>query len=552
MSSMSTRWNGWGENGRSFSLIDRPHFWPSLLRRIGAWSEDVAPPVSLEQVSMPDHVLEPALFDRLARASAQLLTDRESRIRHACGKSYRDLVRLRSGAIATAPAAVAVPRTHDQVRELLRVAAEARLPVVPFGGGTSVVGGVEGPSGPYLALSLRGLDRLISLDPLSRVAHLEAGMLGPEVEAALGQQGFTLGHFPQSFEFSTLGGWIAARSAGQQSTRYGKIEDMVVSLRVATPAGDLETPVVPASSEGPDLNRVLAGGEGALGVITEAWLRVHPSPAARHHVGVLLPDFESGIGAIRTLMQSGGRPATFRLSDASETEATFAMRTTSPSRLQSAAAAVVKRWLGPMEGRCLLIAGFEGTGAEVRIQRAAAGKALKAARAVSLGAGVGREWFAHRFDLPYLRDVLLDRGVMVDTLETATTWSNLENLHGAVTRALQQSLEAWGTPAWVFCHVSHAYEVGASLYFTFAARQDRERPIAQWQAAKIAATEAIVASGGALSHHHGIGRDTAPWLGARLKEGGMALLKGVKEGVDPSGVMNPGVFGLGTRGDSGR
>ncbi len=544
---MSTRWNGWGENGRSFSLVDRPHFWPALLRRIGALPEGVAAPVSLEQVSMPEAVLEPALVDRLAKATDQLLTDRESRIRHACGRSYRDLVRLRSGAIDTAPAAVAVPRTHEQVSELLRIASEARLPVVPFGGGTSVVGGVEGPPGPYLALSLRGLDRLISLDPVSHVARLEAGMLGPEVEQALGAQGFTLGHFPQSFEFSTLGGWIAARSAGQQSTRYGKIEEMVVGLRVATPAGDLETAVSPAASEGPDLNRVLAGGEGSLGVITEAWLRVHPSPVARHYVGVLLPDFVAGIGAIRALMQAGGRPATFRLSDASETEATLAMRTSSPSRLKSAAAAVVKRWLGPMEGRCLLVAGFEGTGSEIRIQRALAGQALKAARAVSLGAGVGREWFAHRFDLPYLRDVLLDRGVMVDTVETATTWSNLENLHGAVTRALQQSLEAWGTPAWVFCHVSHAYEVGASLYFTFAARQDPERPIAQWQTAKTAATEAIVACGGVLSHHHGIGRDTAAWLGPRLKAGGMALLKGAKDGVDPLGVMNPGVFGLGTK-----
>ncbi|MBM3266125.1 MAG: FAD-binding oxidoreductase [Candidatus Sericytochromatia bacterium] len=544
---MLTRWFGWGDPTKSFSLDDRPRLWPALTARIGEPAGG-RPPVALDDIALPAPGVSESVLVRLAAAAGgadALTTDHEARVRHAFGKSYRDLVRLRRGTVGNPPVAVLAPGSHEAVAAVLAAASELGMPVVPFGGGTSVVGGVEGPPRPYLVVSLARLDRVLALDRESRTARIQAGILGPDLERQLEAQGFTLGHYPQSFEFSTLGGWIAARSAGQQSTRYGKIEDMVVALRLATPAGELATPCVPAASDGPDLNRFLAGSEGTCGIITEATLRVRPVPRVRRYQAALLRDFSSGARAVRTILQAGGKPATLRLSDAAETEGTFALRRETPPGPGRLVAGLVKRMLGPLDGRCLLIMGFEHARAsDLEHERRLTEEAVAAAGGMGLGERVGREWYDHRFDLPYLRDVLLDRGVMVDTLETATVWSNLEALHGAVTGALHRALADWGTPAWVFCHLSHAYEVGASLYFTFLARQDAERPIEQWWAAKQAATDAILANGGALSHHHGVGRDHAAWYGRHAGHAGAALVRGALRGVDPPGLLNPGIFFL--------
>ncbi len=542
---MRTRWWGWGDPAISFSLADRPRFWPALVARIGEPSPG-RPAVALDAIGLPPPSLTEDALVRLAAAAGgadALTTDHEARVRHAFGKSYRDLVRLRSGEIPNPPAAILYPDRHEAVAAALAVAGELGVPVVPFGGGTSVVGGVEGPPVPYLTLSLARLDKVLAVDRIDRTARIQAGVFGPDLERQLAAQGMTLGHFPQSFEFSTLGGWIAARSAGQQSTRYGKIEDMIVALRLATPAGDLETRVVPAASDGPDLKRFLAGSEGTCGIITEAIMRVRPVPRMRHYRAALLPDFATGARAIRALIQAGGCPATVRLSDPAETEGTFALRRASAPGAATLLSTVMKRLIGPLDGRCLLIMGFEAERAsELDHERRNAAEALGGTGSVSLGERVGREWYDHRFDLPYLRDVLLDRGVLVDTLETATVWSNLGTLHQAVAVALQDALAGWGTPAWVFCHLSHAYEVGASLYFTFICRQDAQRPLAQWQAAKQAATEAILSNGGALSHHHGVGRDHAPWYPRVVGPAGSALVRGARQGVDPGGLLNPGAL----------
>lgn len=544
MVAMRTRWWGWGDPSKSFPLEERPRLWPALVAHIGEPSGGSSP-VDMGAIRLPPPSLSDETLVRLAAASGgaeALTTEAEPRIRHAYGKSYRDLVRIRRGEIPNPPAAVLFPGDHAAVAAVLEVAREFEVPVVPFGGGTSVVGGVEGPPGPYVVLSLARLDRVLAVDFRSRTARVQGGIFGPDLERQLADHGVTLGHFPQSFEFSTLGGWIAARSAGQQSTLYGKIEDMVVSLRVATPAGDLETRPLPAASDGPDLNRFLSGSEGTMGVITEASVRVRPVPSHRHYSGILMPSFAAGANAIRELVQAGLEPATVRLSDAAETEGTFALRKASRPGMGSLMSEVAKRIIGPLDGRCLMILGFEGTAGDVADGRYAARSILRKAGGVDLGAAVGREWYAHRFDLPYLRDVLLDQGVMVDTLETSTVWSGLDALYSAVRRAIEQAMGDWGTPAWVFCHVSHAYEVGASLYFTMIARQDPHSPLDQWLAAKRAATAAIMANGGSLSHHHGVGRDHAPWYAQEVGPLGLALVRSARQAADPGGLMNPGVF----------
>jgi len=544
------RWWGWGTLDRAYSLEDRPDFWPFLDARIGPLDDQLRPVVKLSQISLPPPRLPPQVLSQLTQALGpeHVSTEHFDRVTHALGKSYPDLIRLRRGQIEHPPDAVVFPGSEDEVMTVLRVASEAGVAVVPFGGGTSVVGGVEPVTGPghigVISLDLGRLNRLLTLDPVSRMAVAEPGMRGPELEAALNAHGFTLGHFPQSWEFSTLGGWIATRAAGHASTRYGKIEDLVVSLRAVTPAGILVTRTTPASAAGPDLDQLLMGSEGVYGVITQATLRVHPLPQVQDFRGLVFRRFQDGLAAIRQMLQGGVVPATVRLSDARETRASMALRrvpTSQARRLRDRVGELMLHGAGyDMRRACLMILGIEGTEGEVRATRRAALRICREHGAFHLGGGAGRAWYRERFDLPYLRDLLLDRGVMVDTVETATTWDNLPHLYARVQQALVAAIESTGVQPWVMCHVSHAYPEGASLYYTFLARQAPGHEIEQWQVVKQAATEAIVAGGGTLSHHHGVGLDHARWLEEEDGPAGVAVLRAIKGALDPAGIMNPG------------
>jgi alkyldihydroxyacetonephosphate synthase len=545
------RWWGWGTQDTTYPLDERPHFLPFLNAALGLTGQESGSVVSPDQIALPASRLAQPILGALADALGPdgVSTTHRDRLLHACGKSYRDLVRLRAGQVERAPDAVAFPTNEQAVLAVLRLAQEHGFSVVPFGGGTSVTGGVE-PLGdrPVLDLDLRRLDQVLAVDPVSRTATVQAGILGPALEAALNVRGFTLGHFPQSWEFSSLGGWIATRSAGQQSTGYGKIEDMVVSLTVMTPSGLLDTRTVPASAAGPSLRELLVGSEGTLGVITRATLRLRPLPAASDYRGVVFHNLAAGAEAIRDIVQAGLHPVTLRLSDPAETHASLVLQRQHPGfgawvqavgKLALARLGYDLRAREPFAGYddrpVLLILGCEGEPGAVRRTR---GECLGICRrhgGFDLGRGVGRQWYAERFALPYLRDVLLDRGVLTDTLETATVWSNLLNLHGRVRAALREA----GAP-FVMCHVSHVYLTGASLYFTFLARQDPGREIPQWQTLKRAATDCIMANGGTLTHHHGVGYEHAPWLPAEDGERGIAALRGVKAALDPTGIMNPG------------
>lgn len=518
---MAMKWWGWGEEGRTFQLPAPERFWAFVHARLGETRQSQRVE-SLDRVKLRPSRLSAEALEALGRAAGgECLSDGGERATHSLGKGYRDLVRMRRGEVPNPTDAVVYPQSEGQVAAVLDAARKRDIAVIPFGGGTSVVGGVEPEGeGPVVTLDLGRMNRVLRVDRVAHTALVEAGVLGPSLEAQLNAEGFTLGHFPQSFEFSSLGGWIATRSAGHNSTLYGKIEDRVQSARLLFPGGELTTPQVPAAAAGPDLAQLVTGSEGILGVITQATMRLSPVPAQSDYRGYLFPSFEAGIEAAREIMQSELRPAILRLSDEAETEVNIAMQG------------------GPEGVRAgLLIVGFAGEEDRVSTDWQRAEPILARQEGRSLGSGPGEAWERSRYELPYLRDTLLDHAILVDTLETATTWGRYLSLYRSVQEALAQAL---GDRGLVMAHLSHSYPDGASVYYTFLAPQTEGRELEQWEAAKSAATQAIVDGGGALSHHHGIGVDHRPWMGGYVGPGGMRALAALKQVFDPQGIMNPG------------
>jgi alkyldihydroxyacetonephosphate synthase len=533
--SRDMRWWGWGDPAHRGELP--PHAVEVLHAEVGL-EGGRRPPVALEDVRLREPRLPDGLRERLTAVAGAdgVRDDRRARVLRAAGKSYPDLVRQRAGDCEAAPDAVVFPRTHDEVRAVLQACAQADVAVVPFGGGTSVVGGVEPWRGAFdalLSLDLGRLDALVGVDETSLTAVVEPGIRGPELEALLGARGYTLGHFPQSFEYASIGGYVATRSAGQASTGYGRIDELVLGVRCACPAGDLELAPIPASAAGPSLRQVVVGSEGTLGVITQAALRLHRAPAARRYEGFMISSFEAGVEALRALEQEGVAPDVARLSDRQETRITLLLAGFGTGGLRDEIAGRYLRARGAEEG-CLMITGWEGTHERVADRRAATVALLRRHGAVGLGRSAGDAWVRNRYAGPYLRDDLMDRGVMVETLETAGQWSDLVRLYRAVGDALSAHAPI------VMCHVSHLYGSGASLYYTFIARQEAGAEIEQWRRTKAAACEAIVSSGGTITHHHAIGRDHAPWMRREVGETGVAALGAVKALLDPAGIMNPG------------
>ncbi|MEU3854894.1 FAD-binding oxidoreductase [Streptomyces sp. NPDC029554] len=528
---MDMLWNGWGDPARATPLPDTV---TGLLRDWLGVKPQPAASVRLEEIEVstpalegtPLHALQAALGDR----AKSVRTDTESRVRHTRGKSTPDLLRIRAADTTDAPAAVALPQSHDEVLAVLRVCAEHRIAVVPFGGGTSVVGGLAPtPRASFIALDLRHMNRLLDLDPISRTATLQPGLRAPEAEALLSRHGFTLGHFPQSYEWATIGGFAATRSSGQASAGYGRFDEMVLGLTLATPEGTLDTGRAPRSAAGPDLRQLLLGSEGAFGVITSVTVRVRPVPQTRRYTAWRFDSFDQGTAALRRLAQDGPRPTVLRLSDETETLIGLAHPeaiSLTPER-QSAG--------------CLAVVGFEGTEEETTQRRAACAVVLVECGGEFMGDEPGERWARGRYAAPYLRDSLLEAGAFAETLETATYWSRLPDLYAAVREALTATLTENGTPPLVMCHISHVYENGASLYFTVVSAQGEE-PVAHWMRAKHAANEAILAAGGTITHHHAVGTDHRDWYVREASDLGVAALRAVKRRLDPDGLLNPGVL----------
>jgi alkyldihydroxyacetonephosphate synthase len=529
------KWWGWGDPAITPSLdgeargvlrerIGELEPWP-LARDLGEFGLTPAEP-------LPQALVE-------AVGDESVFRDDEDRLRHATGRGYVDLARLRNGGLEAAPDAVVMPTNTEALRKVIEICAAEGIAIVPFGGGTSVVGGVEPLRGGHsrlISLDLGAL-RGVEIDRRALTAKLGAGLRGPEAEAALEQKGLTLGHFPQSFEYATIGGFAATRSAGQASSGYGRFDALVSSVRLLAPAGEISTLETPHTAAGPALRELVVGSEGVLGVIPEVTVRVRPAPAVRRYEAWMAESFEAGAEIARSLAQGPGLPKIIRVSDEEETEGTLAL-----SGPRGLGGRLFDRYLG-LRGRragALMTVGYEGDEESVARRRALTVRALRQGGAAYLGQGAGRAWEHSRYQGPYLRDTLMGMGAMVETLETSHTWSRFGELRAAVGEAIRGALDGQGTPGLVFCHLSHAYADGASLYFTFISRARRGAELEQWAAVKRAACEAIVARGGTITHHHAVGRDHAPYMEAEVGQPGLDVLRAVKEELDPAGIMNPG------------
>jgi alkyldihydroxyacetonephosphate synthase len=524
------KWNAWGDPAAAKPLSEGIR---SLLKQAVGVEDSGAAELAPDQVQLRSSALSPKDSEALAAiVGAEYCRAADTdRLLHAGGKSTIDLLNRRNRDAQDAPDAVLLPGGPDgeeAVARILRYCSEHRIAVIPFGGGTNVVGGLDPNRAEFnavVSLDLRRFDRLISLDEVSGQAVFGAGVTGPDAERLLGAQGFSLGHFPQSFEYATIGGFAATRSSGQDSAGYGRFNDMVRGLRVVTPVGTMDLGRAPESAAGPDLRQLMIGSEGTLGVITEVRLRVHRVPETVRYEAWSFPDFATGAAALRAVIQNATGPTVVRLSDETETGVNLA---TTEAIGES-----------QITGGCLGITIFEGTKEHVESRHAETSALLAAQGATSLGEGPAQAWERGRFGAPYLRDSLLSAGALCETLETATDWSNISALKSAVTEALTNALGQTGTPALVMCHISHVYPTGASLYFTVVAGQ-RGNPIEQWKTAKKAASDAIMATGGTITHHHAVGADHKPWMRDEIGDLGVQVLRAVKATLDPAGILNPG------------
>jgi len=545
------KWWGWGVDGVGFTHEDKPGLAPYIAKAIGLDVRTArVPPPRFEDLQVPPPGLPAGLREALTEAAgaAHVSVDPRDRVVHARGKSVRDLILQRRGEFGRVPDAVVRPGGEEQVAAVLEAALRLDAVVIPFGGGSSISGSLEAPAGearPVISVDLSRLDRVLEVDAGSRLARVQAGIFGPALEEQLRVRGFTFGHFPDSFTHSTLGGWIATRSSGMQSDRYGDIADLTRGLRVVTPSGILVVRPVPSTSTGPSVREMILGSEGRLGIITEATVHVRPVPERREILGYLFPSFEAGVEAMAEIAAGECSPSVTRVSDPDETQFSFSMRVcpTIVEKLQSAALMTFleRRRHFDRDRTCLAFVGYEGSERHVRLERRAAGEIVRRHRGICIGAGPGALYDQKKFDTPYIRDFLLDWGAPADVSETAAPWSRLLPLYAAVGEAARGAFARLGVRGYLMCHLSHSYHAGACLYFTFALTPTRDGDaLAEYDVVKSAIQQAFVDNGATLSHHHAVGTEHAPWLAQDISEPGVAMLSALFDGVDPGAHLNPG------------
>jgi alkyldihydroxyacetonephosphate synthase len=545
------KWWGWGHEGIAFSHDDKPGLRPFLEDALGI---DVGRPTRAPAAFDALEIAAPELPASLRAALEAALgaehvsTDALDRVVHGRGKSLRDLVRHRRGDLGRLPDVVVRPGAEADVEATMRAALDADAVVIPFGGGTNISGSLEAPeheTRPVISVDLGRLDQVLSIDAASRLAVVQAGVFGPPLEAQLNERGWTLGHFPDSFSHSTLGGWIATRSSGMQSDKYGDVADLTRAVRVVTPNGVLVTRPVPSTSTGPSVREMVLGSEGRLGVITEATVQVHRLPERRTILGYLLPDWPRALAAMQALAVSEATPSVTRVSDAYETRFSLATKKT-PTLLDRVTSRALATYLERRRGfdraaMCLAFVGFEGSEAHVRAQRRLVARIVARHGGLCVGASPGALYDQKKFDTPYIRDYLLDRGAPADVSETAAPWSALPGLYDTVMGATRGAFAELGVQGYVMCHLSHSYHAGACLYFTFAFRPSPGADaLAQYDVVKSAVQQAFVDGGATLSHHHGVGTEHARWLAQDISEPGVAMLRALFGGVDPGANLNPG------------
>jgi alkyldihydroxyacetonephosphate synthase len=526
------RWNGWGDDKNDLGL--------ELSASALAYLQQLIGP----STALPDATLE----DVLSRVPPSRLpphplvsVDAEDRLRHARGQSLPDWLALRSGDFGVFPDGVAFPKTSTEVRDLLQYALQHQVSVIPYGGGTSVVGHINPEAGevPVLTIDMTGMDQLIALDRESQIATFGAGANGPQVESALAQAGYTLGHYPQSWELSTVGGWVASRSSGQQSMRYGRIEQMFAGGHIETPLGALEIPTFPASSAGPDVREMVMGSEGRLGIITEVKVRITPLPERESFHVIFFPDWDAGLKAVRAMAQGKVQLSMMRLSNTIET---FTQLKLAGS---GTAIRLLEKYLslrGAGDNKTMFTFGVTGSRAQCKAALALANDYARQYGGVGTGTLLGKKWEHSRFRSPYLREGLWDAGYAVDTMETAIDWIRVPDAPAKMEAAIAGALAAENETVHAFTHLSHIYPQGSSVYTTYIFRcgSSYAQTHARWQQLKAAGARAIVELGGTISHQHGVGRDHAMYLPAEKGELGIAAIQGLVDVFDPQGRMNPG------------
>ena len=526
------RWNGWGDDATSLELNEDAR--NMLVARIG--------PGHPEQDARREDLLAEVPASRLKGVHPSIHTDADVRFPMAFGESFADWIRKRFGAMPPVPDGVAFPESGQHVRELLSLAHANNWIVIPCGGGTSVAGHLDCPISerPILSVNLTRMNRLLHLDKLSQLATFGAGTPGPQVEAQLRAHGYTLGHFPQSFEYSTVGGWVVTRSSGQQSLRYGRIEQLFAGGRMESPVGTLVIPTVPAASAGPDLRELVLGSEGRFGILTEATVRVTPQPAHESFHAIFLPDWDTAETAVRELVQRKLALSMMRLSNGIETETNLGLA--GHARLIG----WMERYLtlgGCGAGKCMLMLGVSADRRSARHVLREARRILSGHGAVYIGTAMGSKWAAHRFKGPYLRNTLWDLGYSADTIETAVDWPNVKPLMLAMEQAARDVFDQYGERVHAFSHLSHVYPQGSSIYsqFVWASAKGGFAPnFERWQRLKVAVAGRVAAHGGTVSHQHGVGRDHAAHLEDEKGPLGMATLAELCRHFDPKKIMNPG------------
>ena len=543
------KWWGWGHEDVTFDDSTKPELWPYLKRELGVGEIRWDKPVAFEDVTLPEQKNNEAFLAAIQAGlgDGQIVDDKKSRLVHAAGKSFRDLWLMRHGQVQFAPDCVVYPDTEEDVALVVRAAHEHGVVLVPFGGGSNIAGClVPSDRGGRMVVSLDmcRMHRVLEVDRYSLTARIQPGVYGQHLEDQLAEHGVTLGHFPDSFLHSTLGGWVATRSAGMQSDIYGKIEDMVISLRMVTPSGTIITRTVPKSSNSIDIKHLCIGSEGILGVITEVVVQVHHKPEKEDWYGWLFPDFKSGLDAIHECHRGDCMPTVTRLNDPKKTALSFAFKHPKTG-IKDKIAKAFKWYIGNVKKIdfnqcCLMVVKYEGTPQAFNRIKNRVTAIYKKHRGVCLGAEPGRSFAKVKFDFPHLRDYVMDRSIMADVSETATTWDNLRTLHESGLADVEQAIKDTGVDAWVGCHLSHSYRTGASLYFTFGCLQREGREIEQYLYVKKAAEDAFMKNGGTLSHHHAVGTEHLPWVEEDLSPTGLKAVKALKAGLDPNDIMNPG------------
>jgi alkyldihydroxyacetonephosphate synthase len=544
------KWWGWGDDEVSFTHEGKPELAPFIERVLGL---DVRRPgtsaIAFEELEIPPAALPAGLRAELEKAlgAEQVSTDDHDRVVHGRGKSLTDLIRQRRGHLGRLPDVVVRPAGEDQVAAVVRAAVEQDAVVIPFGGGSSISGSLAAEPGekrPVISIDMSRLNRVLSVDATSQLARVQAGVFGPDLERQLGAQGWTCGHFPDSFTYSTLGGWIATRSSGMQSDRYGDIAELTRGLRVVTPSGVLAVRPVPSTSTGPSVREMVLGSEGRLGVITEATIHVRRVPPERRILGYLFPTWAAGLAAMRDIAASEASPSVTRVSDAPETAFSFATRNapTMIDRVKSRALQTfLRRRSWDLDAMCLSFIGYEGSADHVAAQRKLSERIVKRHGGLSIGASPGELYDQKKFDTPYIRDFLLDRGAPADVSETSAPWSELQTVYDNVMAAGHGAFHRLGVPGYLMCHLSHSYHAGACLYFTFALNPPDDRDaLEDYGVVKRAIQQAFVDSGATLSHHHAVGTEHAQWLEEDISTPGVAMLRALFEGFDPGANLNPG------------